>query len=316
MATLTVLRGRARHVPDAAAWYGNVVAPRGIETRFRVDDQTILFAGAPALADGDKVTIAGQIKGRKFKAFALRNHSTGGEYLAPVGRSGAFFSTLVGLVLIACGANFGIVLAFPLALAGVTFALFGVELLARCRRNRRANEALLTACASARAQSPDGPSLTSCIATGVLGSLGAVFIAVALLLSFAVVTGYNLRSAALVPLVMGAGLSGFFGLLFIRTVQRAGLAAIQTEPPSVVPEHLASVREQLLPVASKYGGRVTAAEVAAALSVELEPARRVLDETVEAGHARLLFSPEAVPVYEFFELTASKANAKELWELD
>jgi hypothetical protein len=78
---------------------------------------------------------------------------------------------------------------------------------------------------------------------------------------------------------------------------------------------LAVISQRLLAIASAYGGRVTAAEVAAALAIEQRPAQRVLDEAVTTGAARLLFSPDGIPVYEFPGLVARKRDAKEPWAL-
>ncbi len=333
MSTTIVLHGKARDAPDGAAWYGSAVPPGKIQTRFRVDDQAILFAGAPALVDGDRVTVAGYAIGREFRAFALRDHSTGAEYLAPVGWSGAVFLMLAGLVQCAAGVAIGagdgpkILLALPLIFAGLTCCLFGVVQFVASRRNRRANEALLATYASRPSKAmalvpsspaPAGRNLVSAIVSGIQGSLGASFIAVALLISAAVITDGTFSPVGRTLSLIVSGLFGLCGLLLVRSVLRDGLprAAIQTEPFSVLPEHLGSVRRQLLAVASNFGGRLTASEVANAAIVEVAAARRVLDEAVEAGEARLLFSPEAVPVYEFQELVASKAEAKELWELD
>ncbi len=81
-------------------------------------------------------------------------------------------------------------------------------------------------------------------------------------------------------------------------------------PPSAVP-----VQELLLAVAMGHGGRVTAAEVAAAMAIAPTHALRMLDEATQVGEARVLFSPEGIAVFEFPGLLASKADAKEPWQL-
>jgi len=81
-------------------------------------------------------------------------------------------------------------------------------------------------------------------------------------------------------------------------------------PVSAVP-----VEQLLLAVASAHGGRVTAAEVAAAMTIDPMYALRMLDEATQAGEARVLFSPEGIAVYEFAGLLASKADAREPWQL-
>jgi len=75
------------------------------------------------------------------------------------------------------------------------------------------------------------------------------------------------------------------------------------------------VRQLLLAVAREHGGRVTAAEVAAAMTIEPTHALSMLDEATQAGQARVLFSPEGIAVYEFPGLLASKADAREPWQL-
>ncbi len=76
-----------------------------------------------------------------------------------------------------------------------------------------------------------------------------------------------------------------------------------------------AIRQRLLAIASHHRGRLTVAELAAALAIAPEPAERALEEAAQSGVARLLFSPDGVPVYEFPGLLASKAEAKEPWQL-
>ncbi len=75
------------------------------------------------------------------------------------------------------------------------------------------------------------------------------------------------------------------------------------------------IRQRMLTVASQYQGRVTAAELAAALGVEERAAAQALEAAARSGEARVLFSPEGVAVFEFAGLVAHKADAKEPWQL-
>jgi hypothetical protein len=327
MPNVSVLRGKASHTPDFAAWFGATDAlPALRETDFRVDNQPVVFSGTPALVDGDKLTLAGHATSRGFRAFALRNHSTGAEYLAPTGRVAAAFLALLGLVLIAVSApslrsenEFVTSLSLLVSLAGLACGCFGVSLFVSSRRNRRANSAMLAACGfePASSRAPDGRNLSASIVGGLFGSLGVVLIGAALLLVLGVIIP-GLSTLGRIGLASSGALLGFFGVRLLRWGLKNGLrrVAVRTEPPSVLPDHLATVRRRLLAIARRHGGRVTAAEVAAELEFELPPAQRVLEETAEAGGARLLLSPDGVPVYEFQELVARKTEAKEPWELE
>jgi hypothetical protein len=106
-------------------------------------------------------------------------------------------------------------------------------------------------------------------------------------------------------------LSGFgaAGALLARRMYREGIAA------RAIPELHEAIREHLLALASDRGGRLTVAELAAALAIAPEPAERALEEAAQSGNARILFSPEGVPVYEFPGLLVAKSDAKEPWEL-
>src|SRR5688572_21104140 len=143
----------------------------------------------------------------------------------------------------------------------------------------------------------------------------------ALLLSFLVfrdlITVQELgRGSAIVALLicLATGIGGYtltrwgFG-------RRVGTADRPAMPQLASSDALARVRKRVLAVASDHGGRVTPAELAAELAIEQAPAQRVLDEAAEAGDARLLFTPEGDPVYEFQGLVTRKAEAKEPWEL-
>ncbi len=76
-----------------------------------------------------------------------------------------------------------------------------------------------------------------------------------------------------------------------------------------------AIRQRLLAIASHHRGRLTVAELAAALGIAPEPAERALEEAAKSGLARLLFSPEGIVVYDFPGLLAAKADAKEPWQL-
>lgn len=75
------------------------------------------------------------------------------------------------------------------------------------------------------------------------------------------------------------------------------------------------IRQRMLTVASQYQGRVTAAELAAALGVEELAAAQALEAAARSGEARMLISPEGLAVFEFTGLVAHKGDAKEPWQL-
>ncbi len=75
------------------------------------------------------------------------------------------------------------------------------------------------------------------------------------------------------------------------------------------------IRQRMVAVASQYQGRVTAAELAAAVGVEEGAAAQALEAAAQSGEARMLFSPEGIAVFEFSGLVAHKAEAKEPWQL-
>jgi hypothetical protein len=112
-------------------------------------------------------------------------------------------------------------------------------------------------------------------------------------------------------------LTGGVGLALSRWAFRPRRAAPARAAvtPSAAPGLAVAIRQRMLAVASHYGGRITAAELAAALGIEEAPAARALEAAAETGEARMLFSPEGIPVYEFVGLVAHKAEAKEPWEL-
>jgi len=125
------------------------------------------------------------------------------------------------------------------------------------------------------------------------------------------VTKGHLTSDAVFILFIYIG-AGIGGVSMMRWAFRLGHAPpdgarrhLGGAPPSAVP-----VQQLLLAVARDHGGRVTAAEVAAAMTIEPTYALRMLDEATQAGDARMLFSPEGIAIYEFPGLLASKDDAQ------
>jgi hypothetical protein len=123
-------------------------------------------------------------------------------------------------------------------------------------------------------------------------------------------------SVPILAFILSIG-SAIGGVSMVRWALRAGHGStagahgqLGAGPASAVP-----VRQLLLAVASAHGARITAAEVAAALTIEPTHALRMLDEATQAGDARVLFSPEGLAVYEVPGLLASKVDAKEPWQL-
>src|SRR6185436_15151213 len=111
-------------------------------TQFRIGKQPVVVAGTPNLGDGDDVTLAGMPAIREFRAYAVRNDTTGIEYEAPVGSCGGTSALFFGVVSSAIGywlvqrpeasampstAGAPIASAFPLSsLLGVPLLMFGV----------------------------------------------------------------------------------------------------------------------------------------------------------------------------------------------
>jgi hypothetical protein len=146
--------------------------------------------------------------------------------------------------------------------------------------------------------------------------------------------GYVLASgigvvATVVRLVMGAPAGNSLAALWLAIgLGTGGVSMVRwalpraREPPGGTRRRLRGappaaepVEQLLLAVAREHGGSVTAAEMAAALSIEPTHALRMLDEATQAGDARVLFSSEGIAVYEFPGLLASKTGAKEPWDL-
>jgi hypothetical protein len=116
--------------------------------------------------------------------------------------------------------------------------------------------------------------------------------------------------AVMATLILLSGLVG--GILVAKRAKEGGGPGAESGGRSALE---AKVRERLLAVASAHGGRVTAAEVAAALAMAQGPAENVLEASVASGQAQLFFTPEGMKVYAFPGLLADKATAKEPWDL-
>jgi hypothetical protein len=339
MPTITVLQGKARHVSQISNTSGTGQWVQTVHTtQFRVDNRPVVFGGTPNLGKGDHVTIAGIDMPHEFRAYALRNDSTGVEYLASDGLLGGVAVLVFSLVICVMGygigqTQMGALLAFPFFCIGVPGIIFGIYLFARARRNQLVNETLLGS-APARALPPhrartarilsakvnEPPGFIRTVGGAIVGMLGVGLVACSLILTVLVIIDLLSKrelglGAALFALALSIA-SGIGGVSLARwgfrsrrrPVEELSELAVETSPPPIV-------RQRVLQIASGHGGRVTAAEVAAALAIEQEPAERVLEEAAEAGEARLLFSPDGVAVYEFNGLVTRKAEAKEPWEL-
>jgi hypothetical protein len=116
--------------------------------------------------------------------------------------------------------------------------------------------------------------------------------------------------AVMASLILLSGLVG--GLLVAKRAKEGGGHRTDFAERSALES---TVRGRLLSVASAHGGRVTAAEVAAALTIAQGPAENVLEASVASGQAQLLFTPEGMKVYVFPGLLTDKAAAKEPWDL-
>ncbi|MEP6653228.1 MAG: hypothetical protein ABJA82_07705 [Myxococcales bacterium] len=110
------------------------------------------------------------------------------------------------------------------------------------------------------------------------------------------------------------GLSGgFLTRRMFRFRPIEGLPESPLRPGS--PAFAFVIRQRMLTVASQYQGRVTAAELAAALGVEEHAAAQALEAAARSGEASMLFTPQGLAVFEFVGLVAHKADAKEPWQL-
>ena len=110
------------------------------------------------------------------------------------------------------------------------------------------------------------------------------------------------------------GLAGSFltrRMFRLRPVE-GGLASSPRKGSRALP---LVIRQRMVVVASRHQGRVTAAELAAALGVEEGAAAQALEAAAQSGEARMLFSPEGIAVFEFSGLVANKAEAREPWQL-
>jgi hypothetical protein len=338
MALIRVLRGKASRLTQVATVSGGSQWAHAVnKSSFLVDNRPTTFSGTCHLRDGDDVTVAGVELRGEFRAYAIRNESTGVEYFAPRVGSTAGAVLLLALLILFPGyaltriSHFGM-LAGPLLLIGVMILIAFGLVLAIAKRNHQANQALIaardalaspgaTAPSASRSVVSEARSFPRAIAGAIVGTFGVGLLGMATLLSLLVFhdlfTVHELgRGSAIFALLicLATGIGGYtlarwgFG-------KRKSLAELPAVPPQVSSDVLKRVRTRVLAVANEHGGRVTAAELAAELAIEKAPAQRVLEEAAEAGDARLLFTPEGDPVYEFQGLVTRKAEAKEPWEL-
>jgi hypothetical protein len=332
MAVIRVLRGKASRLTQIATVSGGSHAVN--KSSFLVDNRPTTFSGTCHLRDGDEVTLAGVELRGEFRAYAMRNESTGVEYLAPRAGSAAAGTLVFAVTILFAGwaltslSRFGM-LGAPLLLVGVIMLITFGLVLAMAQRNQQANQALMAArealgSTTTRASSlgvSEASSLPRAIAGAIVGTLGVGLLCMAILLSLLVfhdlftVQELGRGSAIFALLICLATGIGGFTLTRWGFGKRKALARVPTMPQRVSSDVLARVRTRVLAVANEHGGRVTAAELAAELAIEKAPAQRVLEEAAEAGDARLLFTPEGDPVYEFQGLVTRKAEAKEPWEL-
>jgi hypothetical protein len=147
-----------------------------------------------------------------------------------------------------------------------------------------------------------------------VGSLGAVFTGGSLLGTLGVILDHTNSVGDRIGMGIFIAVMAAVGVAFMRWGFRSRPSAAVVHR-SVSPALASAIKQRMLAVASHYGGRVTAAELAAMLGIEEAPAARALEAAAEAGEARMLFSPEGIAVYEFPGLVAHKAEAKEPWEL-
>jgi hypothetical protein len=233
-------------------------------------------------------------------------------------------------------------------LIGIPMGILLLVALARAKTNRLANETLRATLPThaLEANSPihelgeeeaiaalqARPSLLKALARGFVAITGVGLVALSLLCVGLIVhdlaTARELATAGgVVVLLMSiaAGVGGFALASWALPERKAHvphrLARRRRRPPLPAPHAntaavpFSTIKQQLLSIASNHGGRITAAEVAAALAMEQAPAEQALEEAARHGQARMLVSSEGVPVYEFEGLVASKATAKEPWDL-
>jgi hypothetical protein len=335
MAVIRVLQGKASRLTQTATGTGRQAVHKA---SFLVGNHPAAFYGTCHLGEGDQVTLAGLELAGEFRAYAMRNDATGVEYLAPSSVGTSIFALLLGVLVSMSGivftilARFGL-LAFPLIAFGLLFLTIGAAGFVQETRNQQANQALAEARGLPRrrakgkrragrklAQAAEERGAARTIAGVAVGTLGMGLIGMAILLTIAVfqdlfsVHELGRGSAIFLLLVFLATGIGGFNMARWGFGKRAATAHVPVEPEET-PDRLAGVRKRVLAVAQDHGGRVTAAELAAELSIERAPAARVLEEAAEAGDARLLFTPEGDEVYEFQGLVTRKAEAKEPWEL-
>lgn len=90
MAGFSTLSGTVSHVSATSFVQGAVKNGKGRvstahKTDFRVDGKAAYISAAVNIADGDHVTLVGDLKGGELRARALRNDETGVVYSGPTG---------------------------------------------------------------------------------------------------------------------------------------------------------------------------------------------------------------------------------------
>lgn len=136
MVGFSIIAGRVSHIISSTTVSGQVNRGRGTvstshKMSFRVNGRPAVFSGTPNVGEGDHVTLSGSDKGGEFRATALRNDSTGVEYL------GSTISYYVGGVLL-----FVVGLPLSFIILGIPFLLFSPVLIFMGFRNQLANNKL------------------------------------------------------------------------------------------------------------------------------------------------------------------------------
>jgi hypothetical protein len=133
-----VLSGLVSHLSTIATTFSparDTVATEH-ETRFRVGGGPAFFSGVASIVDGDSVTVVGYQQGDALQVFAMRNDTTGMEYLPTAPKR------WLGWVLIAFGIPLTLFFGLGLFFVGVgLLVVFGSnknneEMIAILRRAR------------------------------------------------------------------------------------------------------------------------------------------------------------------------------------
>lgn len=90
---LTILQGKVSHIRHTSTTSGAVDKGSGSigtshQASFRINNKPAIFSGSPSLGEGEDITLVGY-EGGEFGAYALRNDTTGVEYI-PNSFSGIF----------------------------------------------------------------------------------------------------------------------------------------------------------------------------------------------------------------------------------